>query len=257
MKNLLKTVKSPAEVKKTKRAEGKAKTIPDDPTELETSLITAIDGLLVEDNGKKWKQSGTFAPSSTSNCARYHVYRFRGYEQRSYYSAQTKRIFEMGNKVEDMVEDLFNKLGILLDSQVEIKLTDPPVKGFVDFIIDWGGPRIVECKSINEAGFMYRKMSRKPTDSHYAQVQWYMKALDHQEAYVFYYNKNTSEILPILVKRDEKWLAKMTKKYGIIYDAYEKGILPERPYKLGSPTCEKCDAKDYCWADSEVGVKIT
>lgn len=255
MKGLMKQVKNPAEVKKESKSKGKV--VPDDPSELEVSLISAIDSLLVEGNGKKWKQSGTFAPSSTSNCARYHVYRFRGYEQVATYSPQTLRIFDLGNRIEDAVGDLFKRMDILIDEQVEIRVDQPPVRGFIDFIIDWDGPKIVECKSTNEAGFMYRKMSRKPTDSHFAQIQWYMKALDHQEAFVFYYAKNTSEILPILVKRDDKWLEKTSKKYGIIYEAFEKGIMPVRPYKVDSPTCAKCDAQEYCWADSEVGVKIT
>lgn len=252
MKGLVRQVKNSAEVKEEKKKAGKV--VPDDPSELELSLVSALN---VNKEETKWKQSDSFAPSNTSNCARFHFYRFTGYEQDSVYSAQTLRIFDLGNRVEDAVGEMFKGLGVLLDEQVEINLYDPPIHGYIDFIIDWDGPKVVECKSINENGFVYRKAMRKPTDSHYAQIQWYMKAMDHEEGFVFYYAKNTSEILPLLVKRNDKWLEKTSQKYGIIHKAFMDGTKPERPYKVDSPTCAKCDARRYCWeVDTEVGVKI-
>lgn len=253
----LNVLKSPGEAVAKKKKEKPELMIPQDTLDLETSLVTAMNELSEGGNVLKWKQSTGFAPSNTSNCARFHYYRFTGYEQLSNYSAQTLRIFELGNKVEDIVGDLFEKMGILLESQVEIRLEDPPINGFIDFIIEWDGPKVVECKSINEAGFMFRRQAHKPTDSHYRQIQWYLRAMDQEEGFVFYFSKNTSEVLPILVKRNDVFLDKLSDKYRKIYGAYEAGIKPERPYKPESPTCAKCDARIYCWNDSEVGVKIS
>lgn len=250
MKNLVGVVKNKQPEKKAEKTE------PVEIDDLEKSLVQAIDELGTKDNGTIWKQSSTFAPSNTNNCARYHCYRFNGYNQTVNFTAQTRRIFDLGNRIEDAVGEIFSSMGILLDSQVEIKIEQPPIRGYIDFIIDWNGPKIVECKSINEAGFMYRKMYRKPTDSHYAQIQWYLEAKDWDEGFVFYMNKNTSEILPVLVERNKEFISKLSEKYGKIYKAYEQGIMPERPYKQTSANCKKCDAFDHCWSDSEVGVKI-
>jgi CRISPR/Cas system-associated exonuclease Cas4 (RecB family) len=163
----------------------------------------------------------------------------------------------LGNRVEDAVGALFEDLGILVDSQVELDITDPvPIRGFIDFIIDWDGEKPVECKSINEAGFAYRKAYHKPKDEHFRQLQFYLYGKGYDSGFLLYYSKNNSEILPLLVKRDDEFLEKTFSKYKRIYKVYEEGNLPERPYKKTSQKCEWCDAFDHCWSDNEVGVEL-
>lgn len=233
-----------------------AKTEPGEISDLETSLVEAIDNMLLKENGTQWKQSKSFAPSSSNQCLRYMGYRLRGYQQKSDFAAQTRRIFAVGNSVEDHVGNWFRELGILLDEQIEIEIDSPPIRGYIDFMIDWDGPKPVECKSIRDSGFVYRKLYHKPTDDHYRQLQCYLHATDSESGFLFYLNKNDSEILPILVKRNDEFLAKLFKKYDKIYEAHKNGILSIRPYKQTSANCKKCDAFDHCWADPEVGVKL-
>jgi CRISPR/Cas system-associated exonuclease Cas4 (RecB family) len=231
--------------------------IPDKDLDLEKSLIKAIDSKLEASNGVFWKQSNGFAPSNSNQCPRFAVYRFRGYQQQNNILGQTRRIFDLGNRVEDAVGALFEDLGILVDSQVELDITDPvPIRGFIDFIIDWDGEKPVECKSINEAGFAYRKAYHKPKDEHFRQLQFYLYGKGYDSGFLLYYSKNNSEILPLLVKRDDEFLEKTFSKYKRIYKVYEEGNLPERPYKKTSQKCEWCDAFDHCWSDNEVGVEL-
>jgi len=255
--SIIKKLKESSVEINTKSKTTKAKKIqPADVNELEVSLIKAIDDQLEKSNGKFWKQSSSFAPSSTNQCPRYMVYRLRGFEQEISFSGRTRRIFDLGNRAEDFLDEIFDNLGILLDKQIPVKIDSPPVHGFADFLIDWGGPKPVECKSINEAGFVWRKNYRKPKDEHYRQLQFYLEAMDMEEGFVVYICKNDSNMLPLLVKRDRQFISKILQKYDKIYKVYEDGNLPARPYKETSEKCQRCDAKAHCWADSEAGIKV-
>lgn len=253
--SFIKILKSstPVEIK-TKKAPGKIE--PANVNQLEVSLVEAIDKQLEAANGSFWKQSGGFAPSSTNQCPRYMVYRLKGFEQQTEFSGRTRRIFDLGNRVEDFLGDTFRSLGVLLDEQIEVKIDEPPVRGFCDFLIDWDGPKPVECKSINEAGFVWRKNYRKPKDEHFRQLQFYLEAMDMEEGFVVYICKNDSAMLPLLVKRDREFMEKILKKYDKIYQVYKDGNIPLKPYKETSEKCRRCDAKAYCWADEEEGIKV-
>jgi len=248
----LKTSAAPVDTKKTTKNKAK----PQDVNELETSLMEAIDKQLELSNGSFWKQSNSFAPSSTNQCPRYMIYRLRGFEQKVEFSGRTRRIFDLGNRAEDFLGDMFRNLGILLDEQIPVSIDSPPVHGFADFLIDWDGPKPVECKSINDAGFMWRRNYRKPKDEHYRQLQFYLEAMDMEEGFVIYICKNDSNMLPLLVKRDREFMQKILKKYDKIYKAFENDQIPLRPYKQTSEKCQRCDAREYCWNDAEEGIKL-
>lgn len=251
---VIKTLKENRVEIKSKKTSGKTK--PADVNELEVSLMKAIDSQLENSNGVFWKQSGSFAPSSTNQCPRYMVYRFRGFDQKIDFSGRTRRIFDLGNRAEDFLGDMFKNLGILLDEQIPVEIEDPPIRGFADFLIDWDGPKPVECKSINEAGFVWRKNYRKPKDEHYRQLQFYLESMNMEQGFIVYICKNDSAMLPLLVNRDKDFISKVLDKYAKIYKVYQDGNIPVRPYKQTSEKCQRCDAHDYCWADTEEGIKM-
>lgn len=256
MKNLVKNLKvaKPDEKKPKKKAK---EVSPADVLDLEKSLIDAISGKMEASNGTFWKQSNSFAPSSTNQCPRFAVYRFRGYQQEISFLAQTRRIFDMGNKIEESVGQMFDDLGILVDSQIEINIDEPaPIRGYADFIINWDGEKVVECKTINEAGYSYRRLYHKPKDEHFRQIQFYLHALNYDSGFVFYYCKNDSAILPILVQRDDKFIQNTLDKYAKIYNIFKEGNLPERPYKKESQNCSRCDAFTHCWSDKDQGIPV-
>ena len=256
MKNLVNKLKTQQPEKKTSTKKTEAPP-PASVIDLENSLIAAIDSKLEASNGVHWKQSESFAPSNTNPCPRFAVYRMKGYQQTTNILGQTRRIFDLGNRVEDAVGDLFKDLGVLLDSQIPLEITDPvPIKGYIDFLIDWDGEKVVECKSINEAGFAFRSAYHKPKDEHFRQLQFYMYGMNHDSGFLFYYSKNNSAILPLLVKRDDEFIESTFSKYKKIYEVFKNGDLPVRPYKKTSQNCERCDAFDHCWSDKEEGVVV-
>jgi hypothetical protein len=257
MKNIIGTLKTTSKVEK-KPVKKVETVVPADSLDLEQSLVKAIDAKLEASNGTYWKQSDSFAPSNPNQCARFAVYRMRGYEQHTKFLGQTRRIFDLGNRVEDAVGSFFSDLGILLDSQIELNITEPaPVKGFIDFMIDWDGPKPVECKSINEAGFAYRKAYHKPKDEHFRQIQFYLYGTNSDSGFLLYYSKNSSELLPLLVKRDDNFLDTIFEKYAKIWEIHKKGDIPARPHKMTSQACQRCDALNHCWSDQEDGVPVS
>lgn len=223
--------------------------------DIESSLKDAVNEALARDKYFE-KQSGTFAPSGTNQCPRFMVYRFLGYEHHEEFRGQTIRIFDNGHDLEDRAIQYFKDMKVHLDDDVEVFLDRPPIRGFIDIVIAWNGPKIVECKSINENGFAKVKAMHKPKDEHYRQIQSYFACTEYTEGFVLYINKNTQEYLPLYVKKDQEFLDKMFKKYDTIYKVYEEGNLPERPFKQTSTKCKQCAAFKHCWADKEDGVPV-
>jgi hypothetical protein len=173
------------------------------------------------------------------------------------HDARVQRIFDNGNATHERLSGYFKKMGILLDEEFKVSHDDPPITGIADGLIEWNGPQVVEYKSINEAGFIYRRLYHKPKDDHYKQIQLYMHCLNLDSGFVIYENKNDQQILPLYVERNLVYIEKLFKKYRKSYGAFLEGKLPVRPYKaITSKQCSWCDIKDFCWADPEIGDKI-
>lgn len=219
-------------------------------------LVRAIDSALEDQNSVQWKQSGGFTASMNNDCPRYLGYRLRGFEQRTEFHPQTYRIFETGHSLEDRVEGYLGRLGIIVDREREIKNVDPPLTGYVDFVIDWDGEKPVEVKSTNDRGFEYRRTYNKPSDSHYRQLQVYLEVGGWNSGFVLYENKNDQQLKIFHVEKNQEFIDKLFDKWRVIYKAHENNILSIRPHKQTTKKCQGCDAYSYCWADTVVGEKL-
>lgn len=255
MRELLGKVTSVEVEPKRKRKVLDEKMVPES-SDLEQSLLDGIDKAISRVIVPRYKKNNGFHPSTTNECARYAVYLFRGIELPQTHSPQVQRIFDNGHAMHERVTGYFKEMGILVHDEYPISHKNPPLEGTLDAIIEWDGPKVVEIKSIGDAGFIYRKLYHKPKDEHYRQIQLYMHSTGIFEGFLLYENKNTQELLPIHVHYDEPFILKLFKKYDKIYGAYEKGILPARPYKSTSVKCERCQLKEHCFSDPDEGQKI-
>lgn len=218
--------------------------------EIRKTLVEGIDEHLEKRNKPAFKQVSGFHPSYTNQCSRYWYYLFSGVEMTSSFSPQTYRIFDNGHSVHNRLYSYFRDMGVLLEEEIPVKYDSPPIEGTADGIIEWGGRKLIELKSISSEGFHYRKLYNKPKDEHYRQAQIYMKCLDLDSGYVIYENKNNQEILPIYIEKDEKFITKLFKKYTEIYNNYLNNQIPERPYKRTSANCSSCDLAALCWSEN-------
>jgi len=219
------------------------------------SIIKEIDVMLKKQNGIHWKQSKGFAPSGRHECPRYLGYRLFGFNRESKFSARTYRIFDMGHLIHEKLCGYLDRLGILVETEREFWTVDPPLHGFIDAVILIGGEEVpVEIKSIGEYGFKRVKDLNSPQESHYAQLQFYLWALDLPIGIILYENKNNQMLLDFEVKRDDEFLDRELTLFRNVYALFKNGELHERPFEEDSKECGNCDAKKFCWADSKVGV---
>tara|TARA_B110001454_G_scaffold159467_1_gene148806 strand:+ start:1197 stop:1952 length:756 start_codon:yes stop_codon:yes gene_type:complete len=228
-----------------------------DGSGLSDKLLKSIDLHLEERNKTTLKRVDGFHPSYTNQCARYWVYLFRGVEVVDTFAPQTHRIFDNGHAVHERIYSYLRDMNILAAEEIPVNLDDPPIRGTADGIINFDGKKLIELKSISDVGFAYRRTYNRPKDDHVRQAQIYMHCLDLSSGFVIYENKNNQEILPIYMERDDEFIEKLFKKYRKVYKAFLGDTLPVRPYKsASSQQCMYCNARDFCWADADVGIKI-
>lgn len=232
-----------------------AKIVPKE-SDLEKALVAGIDEVIARDIQTKYRKQTGFSPSATNLCPRYHVYLFRGIDLPATHNSRVQRIFDNGNSTHERIYSYLEKMGILLEKEFRVEHPDPPINSYIDGIIDWDGHKVLEIKSISEAGFTYRRLFHKPKDDHYHQIQLYMHITGLDEGFVLYENKNNQEILPILVEYNEEFVEKVLKKFRKIYKAYTDDKLPVRPYKQSGEKCQNCALLKHCWSDPDVGEKI-
>lgn len=222
------------------------------------SLKAAIDKYTKGDPDIAFKTRKGFAPSETSECNRYHVYMFRGVDVNQHHPAKLKRMFSTGNDLHERYVKYFEEMGILIDTEKKIVSDDripvPIGPAYVDAIIEWGGEKVVELKSISDNGYNIVRLTKRPKDDHYRQIQLYLDVMDMDDGFVIYENKNTSALLIFEIKRDREFLDRVYAKYLDIWTTFKEGDLPKRPFLKDSKQCKDCKVQKSCWADKEVGI---
>lgn len=217
-------------------------------SDLEISLVQAVDDHLSKRNEVSFKKVNGFHPSYTNQCKRYWYYMFEGVNTDVDFRPQTYRIFDNGHAVHDRLYKYFREMGILVNEEIPVNYSSPPIEGTADGIINWYGEKLIELKSISSEGFHYRQIYKKPKDEHYRQAQIYMECLNLDSGFVIYENKNNQELLPIYIEKDQVFIDKLFKKYREIYGSFVQQIIPERPYKITSKHCQSCNVRSLCWS---------
>jgi len=157
--------------------------------------------------------------------------------------------------------DLF-KTNSLKSVQTEIEITNdyPPIRGFIDLVIDWDGEEVLgEIKTAKQEVWDTRQAEMSPSANHMLQLLTYMKLRKAKEAFFLYENKNTQEILLIPLQLTEKnkkiiddlfiWLCE-------VYDNFQDGDLPMRPFAKTSYSCKGCPIKKECWSGETGRVQL-
>lgn len=226
------------------------------------SFIAAFESAWVtgRDTSRSIEADG-FHPSSLGikhgRCARRNGYLLRGVEKQDRFDSRTLRVFANGHAVHARLQDVLEKMGIQMESEVSIDYDDPPIKGHCDGVIEWNDrPIVIEIKSCSDEVFTNRLKWKKPKDEHFDQVNIYAYVLNIDTVYIIYENKNTQELKVFEVPADRVKAEKIIKEWQLTWRAFNDGQLPKRPYKIGSPVCAGCDLKEICVPDPEMGVDL-
>ena len=193
-------------------------------------LLKALDTYLT--GSQRPARSGVFYPSSLgSPCDRFLYNSYHGLVEEQIIDSKTRRIFDCGDYLGYRYEKYFEKMGILLGTEIAIKSDNPPISGRLDFLIkrNQTNAAIVELKSINQRGF---KALVKPKDDHYQQIQLYLNLYNQEHGIVLYECKDDQMIKAFLTMRDVNvWTA-----------------IKERCQKIMSMTeqPDKCTGLQYC-----------
>lgn len=226
---------------------------------------TIAKGFLAHRRESKDTQKKTFSPSNIGGyvglCPRYWYLAFDGgfFEEKT--DAMSVNTMAFGNYAHDTIQEIFKELEILVEDEKEIAIEDPPIRGYLDAIVNWHGEHVVcEIKTANSDAFMRRAISGKPSAQHLIQFLIYLEATGIDKGFFLYMNKNDQSICVIPVEMDEKnrqilddvftWLRRVRK-------AWDDRNLPKRPFrKQDNKICNQCPLQQSCWDGPDGDVRI-
>lgn len=219
-------------------------------------LIDKIQYGYIAKREPKFQQKKTFAPStiaySHGECPRYWYLAFEGAVFEDNADAYGGANMTSGTKSHERIQKAMEDAGILKDSEFKITYSDPPIFGFGDVILDWGGEDLLgEIKTMPSEGFEYRKAAGKPKTGHLIQLLIYMKILNKTKAVLIYENKNNHDllILPVEVKPGSymvEWVNQAFEWMRTVRKAWESKTLPEKNYRSNSKICKTCPLRATC-----------
>jgi CRISPR/Cas system-associated exonuclease Cas4 (RecB family) len=209
----------------------------------------------------------SFSPSSFGyghgNCPRYWYMAFNGAYFIDNNDAQAVANMAQGTQAHERLQGLISKMGGKTKSvttELEIKNEYPPIRGFIDLVIDWDGEEVIgEIKTAKQEVWDSRQAEMSPSTNHLLQLLTYMKLRNAKEAFFLYENKNTQELLIMPIQMTDKnqdiidnlflWLSE-------VYDNFKDGGLPMRPFTKTAYACKGCPIKKECWAGDTGEVQI-
>jgi CRISPR/Cas system-associated exonuclease Cas4 (RecB family) len=237
-----------------------------------TDIAQAIEkGLLAQGRpSQDFTQKKTFSPSSIGyghgTCPRFWFIAFNGTENwQDNVDAMGIANMGVGSMVHEYIQTALKSSGFLVEEELEIKLQDPPVRGYLDAIVEWNGEELVcEIKTTRQETFFSKEVSGKPSPNHLIQILLYLKATEKKRGFLLYVNKNDQSLLVIPVEMDEANAELLEKVLGwlrITREAYDNDTLPMIPFTrartAGEPTnniCRQCPVQKDCFGKYPAGV---
>jgi len=227
-------------------------------------LIEKIQYGYIAKRGPKETKKKTFAPSTIAfghgECPRYWYLAFEGGIFEDNADAYGGANMTNGTMSHERIQTAMKDAGILIDDEFKITHNDPPIFGFGDVLLDWGGEELLgEIKTMPAEGFEYRKAHGKPKIGHLIQLLIYMKILKKAKAVLIYENKNNHELLVIPVEVNDhyrKWVDYAFDWMRTVRKAWDNKELPKKNYRSNSRICKTCPLKNVCAEAGEGSVKI-
>ena len=227
-------------------------------------LIEKIQHGYIAKRGPKHTQKKTFAPSTIAfghgECPRYWYLAFEGTTFEDNADAYGGANMTAGTKSHERIQQAMADADILIDSEFKVTWNDPPIFGFGDVILDWGGEELLgEIKTMPMEGFEYRKAAGKPKLGHLIQLLIYMRILNKTRAVLIYENKNNHDLLILPVEINDyyvRWVNQTFEWMRTVRKAWEEKKLPEKNYRSNSRICKTCPLRATCDVAGKGEIKI-
>jgi CRISPR/Cas system-associated exonuclease Cas4 (RecB family) len=222
---------------------------------------------------------GKFYPSSVGNCRRKIAYQMMGYPGKTI-PGKNLLIMDNGTYFHNRMEELFERMNILIAPELKLKHDELRISGRSDAII-WNFMKpegaivegdkeielykptddgeelvykglasdvmIVEFKSINTKNFEKYLPKTKPKKEHEMQLQLYFYLTGIREGLVYYENKNTQEQKYYHVTYDQSIIDEVISDIQYVIKHIDAGTLPPRDYQPLDFQCRYCDFRDICY----------
>lgn len=211
-----------------------------------------------------YKRKYSFSPSSVvygnGQCARYWYLAFNGTTFDDTIDAASMAAMENGTMAHERIQDKFRATGRVVEIEREAKYADPPIRGFIDVIIDEDGEEIIgEIKTVRSDMFQSMTDAHDPKAYHMLQLLIYMYVQDKKEGFVLYENKDNHElcIMPVIMNdRTRKIVEYAMSWMKEVRAAYENDTVPDKGYAETSYQCKGCPVRKACAAETRVDIKI-
>ena len=239
------------------------------------AIIEKIRSGYTINRGPKHTQKKTFAPSTIAyghgECPRYWYLAFEGNIFEDSSDAYAVANMTSGTMSHERIQKAMMESGIAkifkkenpktkeLEDTTEFKIThsDPPIFGYGDAMIEWGGEELVgEIKTMPNDAFEYFKTKGSPKKGHLIQLLIYMKILKKAKALMIYEYKNNHELLVFPVEVNDSYRQWIDYAFGWmreVYASWKDKKLPTKNYRSNSKICKTCPVKEAC-SNAGVGV---
>lgn len=217
------------------------------------ALISKIEEGYTINRKSEFKTKKSFSPSTlvygSGACPRYWFLAFSGAEFEDDADAYAAANMQSGIDAHARIQKAITDAGIMVEEEKKVMISDPPIFGFADGILQWGELQpILEIKTMREESYAYRKHA-KPPNYHLMQLLIYMKILGRKLGVLLYENKNSHELHAIPVEADEEKLAWVEHAFDWmrkVRASWESGETPKKPYRSNSKVCKTCPLQKAC-----------
>lgn len=208
----------------------------------------------------KFTTKKSFAPSGlgySGSCPRYWHYAFNGAMFQYDTTAPAMANMNAGSDSGERLAELLDKAGLLIEDGAEVEAntidhdTLPPVRGYIDAIINWKGEEVVvEIKTCKSSTWNTRVLQNAVPGYQLVQLLIYMYVTNHDKGFFLTENKDTHEIfiLPVKMTAENRALVERIFEWmRVVKDNADNGELPTRPFNKSSMQCKGCPVKNTCW----------
>ncbi len=235
------------------------------PEKLEAAIERGYKKQARED---KFTTKKTFAPSSIGGyqgiCARYWYQAFNGADFIDKSDSRGIASMANGTAAHERIEQVLEDAEVLVAKEIEMQMADPPIRGYMDVIVEIDGEKVVgEIKTTLAEGMAWRVNTMKPSAQHMYQILVYMKSQGMKKGFMLYENKNDQTVLIIpvyLTAANKKFLEDGLNWLRTVYANWEAGEgtnshIPQRMPTRKNKTCKSCPLFELCWPEDEEALK--
>lgn len=220
--------------------------------EFDAAISAAVKG---GSRQNKWTKKKSFAPSGVGygngTCPRYWYYAFNGAEFEYDTPAQAIQNMDAGTAAGERIAGMLDKAGLLVKAEEPAELSDPPIFGYIDAVVNWKGEEIIgEVKTTKQETWNYRAVAGKAPGYQLIQLLIYMYIKNKQRGFFLVENKNDHGILIFPVRMTEENKALVERVFDwmrTVKKNADDGELPTRPFTKSSIPCKGCPVKSTCW----------